>query len=393
MFRSAATWTVLALGACGTSAQFAVAAPPPSQPAGVRSVAFSPNGKFLAVTTGQPKQPGTITLWEVATRKQVWKHIEDAGIPAVAFASGGQQLAIAIHANAAKVLNVGDGTVRSTLNHPQEARAVAFSPDGKRLATGCGDKLVRVWDLATGTETLTCTGHRDRIFAVAFSPDGKQLVSVAGPDGAKVWSATTGVEQHSLRLEYMVCARFTPDGRGVLTGSYESMPRLWAPATGEQRLRFTGTAGVIQLAFSEAAHTLAVIGYGREFTLFDLTLRKPTADEVQHVRELLARLDDDSYEVREATGRKLLEVGIIAEAELQRAAREAKSAEVRIRARQLRQELLSRPKAVLRGHTDLVEGLDISPDGKLLASGGKDGTVRLWDLKTLKETACWVSAP
>jgi WD40 repeat protein len=65
----------------------------------------------------------------------------------------------------------------------------------------------------------------------------------------------------------------------------------------------------------------------------------------------------------------------------------AKLAEVRIRARRLRQELLSKPRAVLRGHTAEVESIAFAPDGKILASGGKDGTLRLWDLASGKETA------
>jgi WD40 repeat protein len=357
---------------------------------GVRSVAFSPDGKRLAVTTGEPKQHGSVTLWDVASRKQIWKHGENSGVPAVAFSPDGQTLAIAVYGNAAKLLDAAAGQVKATLQHPKEVRSVVFSPDGTRLATACWDKLVRVWDLSTGAERVTCTGHRDRIFAVCFSPDGKLLLSVGGNDGAKLWDAVTGVEKRTFKHYYMPCAQFTPDGHGVITGSYDGTTRLWSVETGEARVRFSGTGGVNQLAFSETARTLAVCGYGRDISLFDLMLAEPAARERERIRTLLAKLDDDSYDVREATGKELLTFGFAAEVELRRAAKEAESVEVRIRARRLRQELLSKPRAMLRGHTAEVEAASFSPDGKLLASGGKDGTFRLWDLASRKEVVCLV---
>jgi WD40 repeat protein len=359
----------------------------------VRAVAFSPDGKLLVVGTGEPKESGTVTLWEVASRQRRWTHTEKAGIPAVAFSPDGQTLAVGTYGTAARLLDVATGKVRATFQHPKEVRAVAFAPDGKGLATACWDRRIRVWDLATGKERVACTGHRDRILTVGFSPDGQYLLSAGGDDGAKLWDAATGAERRSFQHYYMPCSHFSPDGRWILTGSYDGTTRLWDAATGAQRARFRGTGGVQQLAYSAAARTLAVCGTGRELNLFDLTLTDPTAADRARVRALLEKLDDDSYAVREATGEELLRLGFVAEAELRRAAKEAKSAEVRIRARRLRQEMLSRPRATLRGHTDEVYSLAFAPDGKLLASAGRDGTVRLWELPAGKEVARLVPAP
>src|SRR5262249_20146568 len=109
---------------------------------------------------------------------------------------------------------------------------------------------------------------------------------------------------------------------------------------------------------------LAVCGSGRTVKLFEFNLREPTAPDLQRIRSLLAKLDDDAYEVREAAGKELLEVGFVAEPELRRASKEAKSAEVRIRTRRLRAEMLSQSRAALTGHTAGVEHVAFSPDGK-----------------------------
>ena len=90
------------------------------------------------------------------------------------------------------------GTSRSR-GTPAASTSVAFSPDGKRLASASRDGTVKVWDAATGQETLTLKGHTGRVRSVAFSPDGKRLASASDDRTVKVWDAATGQEILTLK--------------------------------------------------------------------------------------------------------------------------------------------------------------------------------------------------
>src|SRR5262249_48154004 len=129
-----------------------------------------------------------------------------------------------------------------------------------------------------------------------------------------------------------------------LSGAWDGTVRVWNVETGEQRARFGNMAGVDGLAFSPEARALAGCNSNKDIAMYELTLRDPDAKELDQIRALLTKLDDISFDVREAAGKDILKLGFVVEPELSRATTEAASVEVRIRARRLRQEMLSEPR-------------------------------------------------
>lgn len=156
----------------------------------VMSLAASPDGRLLAVASGDFAKPGTLTLLDALTgeaRHSLKGHL--LPVRSASFAPGGARVASASEDGTVMIWDIKTGAAERTIkNSPLPALVVAYSPDGRLLATGSLDATVRLWDAETGAPRATLEGHITGVFTLCFSPDGMTLASGSANDGmVKLW--------------------------------------------------------------------------------------------------------------------------------------------------------------------------------------------------------------
>jgi len=302
----------------------------PSHTLWVRTAAFSPDGRILAVGGFN-----NVTLWDFSDPHNpvpFGDPVRTNSTYAVAFSPDGKLLARA-SPTGIRLWNVTDPRAPTQLKtsftgHTDSVRTLAFSPDGQTLASGSYDNTILLWEAATGQQIGQPIIDHLSVNAVAFSPDGKVLAS-GGDDGLRLWDVTTlpvgvrplGEQFAGDQKTGVYSLAFNPDGRTLVTGNNDGRIRLWDTGTLRDGPQLIGqplaahVGLVYSLAFSRDGRTLVSGGEDAAIRLWHIS-------------------DSASLE----------------------------------------------PGFILTGHADAVYGLAISPDGKTLASGSYDGVTAVWDI-------------
>ncbi len=248
--------------------------------------------------------------------------------------------------------------------HTASARSVAFSPDGKRAASGGWDNTVLVWDMMTGQPAFPpLTGPADDVNAVVFSPDGRRLAAGSKDGSIYQWDAANGrlIRQPLASGAAVWSLAFSPAGDTLAVGRADGLIDFWDPAVGDRQRESIAAhedAIVYSLAFDPTGEYLASGGADNRVRLWAAATGEPVGDmPPEHINWVMsvAFSPDGSLVASGGADRQMVLWDVVS----------------------------GQPVGqIATDHTDWVTSVAFDPTGTLLVSGSSDGLIKLWDVLT-----------
>lgn len=313
--------------------------------------------------------PGTVTSTSSPVLPSITPQVPVVSpVSSVRFSPDGRVLAVGGFQKVRLVDMNSDQILGEFTGLADAVRSLAFSPDGKLIASADGlpqrEGEIKIWNLQSRQLLKTLKGHTDCIYSIAWSPDGKLIASASYDKMVKLWDVATGKELRNLQdhIDAVFAVAFSPDGKHLASASQDRTVKIWDVASGKRLYTLSDASdGLTTLAYSPAGDKLAAAGYDKTIYIWQL------GEEDGHLLHSLIADEDSVLSLAWSRDGETLVTA---------------SSDGSIRFRDPDLNL----KGVVDRQPDWVQSLDISPDGKQLAAGRYNGTLSLYDAKIYTES-------
>ena len=324
--------------------------------------AVSGDGKRLVTLERISEPPGCRMLMLEYPSLKPLREIKGDGYHegCIALSHNGELAAVAAQ-EIIEIWNLREGVLAARMSgHKHHPQGLAFTPDGRFLISGSLDQTVRVWEMASCKQVFELQGHKRSVAAIALSPNGRIVASAGGsqsypidvedPHQIRLWDIATGEQVATLsgHNEDVSSLAFSPDGKLLASGMYDTTALVWeVPAAAQvrgfrQQPLMEGEAAKFwkDLASADAnqghkALLRLVQNDKAAIGMAEKELKPTVAPPAKEIHGLIQELDSDSFEKREASMAKLMAYGDIIANYLKEAVEKSESAEVKMRCRQI----------------------------------------------------------